>query len=332
MDPIERAIRSALEKGDTLDPVFRKRVYAAAEVALWRSMAAHPTMTTEARHGRIRRLHRHSAEIEDEFTAATEEFVPPHKPITVSATKPRAEAPKRPPRLDSAGIGERRPVPVKRFVGTAPSEGKRRGRLLIYAIFVALLVMLGWLFWTSGILDHWPKQDGSSASNGSSGNSAPRLGNASDESEGWISVFAPADAATIELTGGMAADLRESGASAYVLLNPPGGEPGKAVASIEVGRGLLESFRGKKIVFDIKARASNADGAQISVACELAGMGECQRTRFRLDNQVGDNLVSVQLNDNAPEASGVLSISPHIEGKAGPVEIHSIRVRVSDEQ
>lgn len=331
MDPIEKAIRNALEKGDALDPAFRKRVYASAEVALWRSMAAHPTMTTEARHDRIRKLHRFSAQIEDEFTAATEEFVAPLKSSAAPKAELRGRVPQHQPRPDAARGGEKRPVSVERLAEASPRTGRARVRLLISIVFLALLVMLGWLFWTSGIPDRWTMKDGKSASNGSTSSGAPRLGNASDESEGWISVFTPADAATIELTGGMAADLTGSGPSAYVLLNPPDGAPGKAVASIEVGRGLLESFRGKKIVFDIKARASSANGAQISVACDLAGMGACQRTRFRLDNQVGDNLVSVQLNDNAPEASGVMSISPHIEGEAGPVEIHSIRVRVTDE-
>ncbi len=332
MDPIEKAIRNALEKGDALDASFRKRVYASAEVALWRSMAAHPTMTTEARHDRIRKLHRFSALIEDEFTAAAEEFVPPPRPVAMPKPDLRREASANNYSPDAVVKRQTRPAATEIPATTAPEVRKGRGSFLVYALFVALLMMLGWLFWTSGIPERWSKQDGGSASDASTDSGAPRLGNASDESEGWISVFTPADAAAIELTGGMAADLTGSGPSAYVLLNPPGGEPGKAVASIEVGRGLLERFRGKKIVFDVKARASSPDGAQISVACELAGMGECQRTRFRLDNQVGDNLVSVQLNDNEPEASGVLSISPHIEGKPGPVEIHSIRVRVTDEQ
>ncbi len=331
MDPIERAIRNALEKGDPLDPAFRKRVYASAEVALWRSMAAHPTMTTEARHDRIRKLHRFSAQIEDEFTAATEQMIPPVKPIAVPKSVARNEVSAQRQRVDRVETGGKRGPPAERLVGSKRTANSGRYRFLVAALFVALLVMLGWLFWTSGIPAQWANQDGTGATQAATGNSAPKLGNASDENEGWISVFTPADAATIELAGGMAADLMGSGSSAFVLLKLPDGEPGKAMALVEVGRGLLESFRGKKIIFDIKARAVNAEGAQISVACDLAGMGACQRTRFRLDNQVGDNLVSVQLNDNAPEASGVLSISAHIEGKAEPVEIHSIRVRVTEE-
>jgi hypothetical protein len=332
LDPIERAIRNALEKGDPLDPVFRQRVYASAEVALWRSMAAHASMGAEAKQERINRLHRFSGIIEEEFSSATEEIVVPARPAIEPKLRAQAETLSKQSRPSGPSKTEsRRKIPGN-LTGMSPKRNKRRARRFIFLLFLALAVLLGWLFWTSGILDRWISPNGDVSNASSSDDGVPTLGRASDASEGWVSVFAPSDAASIELADGMSADLTGAGSSAYVLLRYPNGQPGKGIASIEVGRGLLENFRGKKIVFDIKARASNAEGAQISVACDLAGMGECQRTRFRLENQVGDNLVSVQLNDNAPEASGVLSISPHVEGKSGPVEIHSIRVRIADEQ
>ena len=331
LDPIEKAIRNALEKGDPLDPAFRKRVYASAEVALSRSMAAHTTMGKDAKDERIRKLHRFSALIEDEFAPATEDVelpaIQPPLPMSDFGTETLQQE----PRLRSSEHKQMQRPQAERPMGKAQRAAKSRTNLLIYTLFLALLAMLGWLFWTSGIPERWSSVGGGNTQASPKASGAPKLGNASDESEGWISVFAAADAATIELTGGMAAELTGSGSTAYVLLRPPGGQPGKAVATIEVGRGLLETFSGKKIVFDIRAKASSAEGAQISIVCELAGMGECQRTRFRLDNQLSDNLVSVQLNDKAPEASGVLSISPHIEGKAEPVEIHSIRVREAAE-
>jgi hypothetical protein len=332
LDPIERAIRNALEKGDPLDPVFRQRVYASAEVALWRSMAAHASMTAGAKQERMNKLHRYASVIEEEFTAATEEIVAPQRPAVETRRRPQADTLSRQFRPETDAKRNSARAATGNASGIKGNQNKRRMRLFIYLLFLALAILLGWLFWTSGILDRWTSPNGNASASSAGGDGVPTLGKASDESEGWVSVFAPSDAASIELADGMSADLKGTGSSAFVLLKAPDGQPGNGVASIEVGRGLLENFRGKKIIFDIKAKAGNVEGAQISVACDLAGMGQCQRTRFRLDNQVGDNLVSVQLNDNAPEASGILAISPHVEGNGGPVEIHSIRVRVADEQ
>lgn len=339
MDPIEKAIRNALEKGDALDPAFRQRVYVSAEHALARSLAAHAAMAPADKHARIEKLRRIASQIEHEFTPATEPMLSPQSVSGEESWRVRPEPQRAQQTVETPVQAVRAKKNLREapedLVGVSAKSNRRLSRLFIFITTLAMIIMLGWLLWTSGIFDKPNDDSGNPAevetSESSSDNAAPRLGAASDAEEGWISVFAPSDAAAIDLSGGLSADLKGTGQTAYVLLTAPEGQSGKSAASIEIGRGLLESLRGKKVVFDIKSKAGDIAGSQMSVACDLAGMGECQRTRFQLESQLMDNLVSVQLGDIAPEASGVLTISPSMEGKGSPIEIHSIRVRIADE-
>lgn len=79
MDPIEKAIRSALEKGDSDDPEFRERVYQAVRGALDRAIQANPQLTVERAIARRKSLQEKIAEIESEFAPA----LPPEDPVKI---------------------------------------------------------------------------------------------------------------------------------------------------------------------------------------------------------------------------------------------------------
>lgn len=70
MDAIERAIRSAFEKGDAEDRSFRERVYRKAFAALDRGIMASKGLTVEAAMNRRKALQAKIAEIESEFIPA----------------------------------------------------------------------------------------------------------------------------------------------------------------------------------------------------------------------------------------------------------------------
>lgn len=70
MDPIERAIRSAFEKGDADDKAFRERVYRKAFAALDRGIQANPNLTVESAIKRRKALQAKITEIESEFIPA----------------------------------------------------------------------------------------------------------------------------------------------------------------------------------------------------------------------------------------------------------------------
>jgi hypothetical protein len=335
MDPIEKAIRNALEKGDPLDPVFRERVYHSAEQALSKSLAIHQAMDPAERHARIERLRRVAASIEEEFAPAVEPERPAPSPAP-ARVEPEPE-PYRPPSPAPAPDPDRMilsPQPVKQ---TAKRTGSRKpGPLIgifVFVTFFALVVMFGWVIWSSGILDVFRDGGtiGGSASTASNSGGNPGDLGARDPEEGWVSVFSPADAAALDTSTGVSAELNGSGNEAFVLLKP-GEQSGRdGAVIIEFGKGLLDTFRGKNILINIEARATTDDVVQMSVGCDLAGAGTCQRTRFGLENQVTDNLLSVKLDDVSPEASGSISIVPDIDGKGRAIELYSIRVRADED-
>jgi hypothetical protein len=333
MDPIEKAIRNALEKGDPLNPGFRERVYHSAEQALSKSLAMHQGMDPADRHARIERLRRIAASIEQEFEPAVE----PERTLAHPVRQEPEPEPYRPPSPAPAADPDRMILsthPVKR--ASKRTGSRKPGPLIgifVFVTFFALVVMFGWVIWSSSIIDVFRDGGtiGGSPSNVSNSGGNPGDLGARDPEEGWVSVFSPADAGALDTSNGVSAELNGSGNEAYVLLKPGEQSARDGAVSVEFGKGLLETFRGKNILINIEARATTDEIVQMSVGCDLAGAGSCQRTRFGLENQVTDNLLSVKLDDVSPEASGSISIIPDIDGKSRAIELYSIRVRADED-
>lgn len=96
MDPIEKAIRNAFEKGNAEDRAFREKVYRSAFAALDRVLQANPNVTVEAAIGRRKAVQAKITEIESEFLPAVPEVtLPPENiaPAGNGAPDPRVEAP-----------------------------------------------------------------------------------------------------------------------------------------------------------------------------------------------------------------------------------------------
>ena len=87
---IEKAIRSAFEKGDAEDKSFREKVYRSAFAALDRALQQNPNVTVEVAIRRRKALQAQITEIESEFIAAA----PPAAPVPPAVTLERdAERP-----------------------------------------------------------------------------------------------------------------------------------------------------------------------------------------------------------------------------------------------
>ena len=67
MDPIETAIRNALQKGNAEDRAFREKVYRSAFAALERATQAQPNLTVEVAIKRRKSLQARITSIESEF-------------------------------------------------------------------------------------------------------------------------------------------------------------------------------------------------------------------------------------------------------------------------
>lgn len=85
MNPIEKTIRSALEKGDAGDRSFREKVYRSVHAALERGIANNPQLDDETIGQRRRMLKASISTVESEFVVAT-------LPIEDAETPSRAES------------------------------------------------------------------------------------------------------------------------------------------------------------------------------------------------------------------------------------------------
>ena len=70
MDPVEKAIRNALEKGNAEDRAFREKVYRSAFAALDRAAQSRPELTVEAAIKRRQNLQAKITSIESEYLPA----------------------------------------------------------------------------------------------------------------------------------------------------------------------------------------------------------------------------------------------------------------------
>ncbi|MBZ9762072.1 hypothetical protein LB553_14480 [Mesorhizobium sp. CA8] len=116
MDPIEKAIRNAFEKGNAEDRAFREKVYRSAFAALDRVLQANPNVTVEAAISRRKAVQAKITEIESEFLPAVPEVtLPPENvaPAGNGAPDPHVEAP-----AESAAPAVDAPLPPSQ---TAPS-------------------------------------------------------------------------------------------------------------------------------------------------------------------------------------------------------------------
>ncbi|MDX8526052.1 hypothetical protein RFM68_16240 [Mesorhizobium sp. MSK_1335] len=116
MDPIEKAIRNAFEKGNAEDRAFREKVYRSAFAALDRVLQANPNVTVEAAISRRKAVQAKITEIESEFLPAVPDVtLPPENvaPAGNGAPGPRVDEP-----VASAAPSVDAPLPPSQ---TAPS-------------------------------------------------------------------------------------------------------------------------------------------------------------------------------------------------------------------
>lgn len=329
MDPIEKAIRAALEKGDQGNAAFRRRIYDSANAALLRSLSTKLELDDTSKQARLNRLSKIVTSIETEFTPASS-VVPEYRaPIVKTRTAPVSEPTYTSdqntnydaPALDPRASGIRSSAQENDFDEPNTSIWRRLALVLVTIAIMVLLVLFGWTAWNSGAFDNSASTAAPDASAGPA-----RLGSNLAADENWITVFEPTDVASVQVSDGLTAELQGAGAEAKLMIISDD-KNSQSEASFEVGRGILETLRGKKVIFNIRAKTIDGANSQIAVTCSLAGLGDCQRLRFRLDGQLTENLVALQLADVAPEASGTLILAPNIDKTGNPVELISISVR-----
>ena len=358
MDPIEKAIRAALEKGDASDPKHRERVYLSALSALERSLKSHPDLPAETAANRREALRKRIRAIETEFRPALETGPEPQPPAdeTVAAPEPRVEAaPAAAPEAESetdfvsqlrvTRTDEEGGIPAASAAGPEPESGlpqgrrrKRRpfARLLTVSLLAVFVAMGIWWLYSSQALLPLSVRDGAvpnppvqlredefkPAEPGTAGSlgALPQAGS-------WITVFTPDDPTTVTAPSGTTVDVSGEASDKALRITPSATD---SAAVFDLGEGILSQLAGKRVTFDINAAAPEGESTQMSIRCSLAELGDCGRKRFDVEASRSDFLFEIDLPDRAPGSFGSISLTPDIAQGRKPVDIFSIRVFIPD--
>lgn len=358
LDPIEKAVRNALEKGQAGDSAFRRRVYDSAGAALDRAMAANAAITPELKAVRRQRLAAVIASIEAEFAPAIEPDLPPapepvvhvpsvaHDGEVAHEVLPVDHGRQEPSFAPGGDDGARAAESVIAAAPAGKAAGQRASRkssanngiaaqaarLFTFLTLLVVFLVAGWAMYEAGLFGGdqpgerpKPPEQGD-VEKGEPAQPVKPAVPGDQGSRDWIIVFSPRDAATVMAPTGADAEIIGTGADQVLRIRSSNGEAG---IIFDVGEGILDGLSGKTAVFEIAARAEEGKPTQMSVTCDFAELGECGRKRFQAGNETGTFLFEVVFPAVAAGAAGTITIVSDIDGGGKAVDILGINVAES---
>jgi hypothetical protein len=347
LDPIEKAIRNALAKGNADDRAFREKVYRSAFAALQKALDANPNVNAEVADHRRRALSARISEIESEFIPAIEPVAaPPPSPAAQRAASQPAPAPSSPSdtglaldeddrALHRSHVHARARTRAEHEAETVrvrsrPVTNRRGLRWGVTTAAAAIAVGLGW--WIAhdiGILGGADRQVVATAPSNAQPPAAaepqapPRasLSQSDVMSDDWIAVFEPTDALDVTAASGATAELRDDDNGPFIRVTAPAG----GTVTFSVGPGLMANLSGRRAIFAIVASAEDEQETEFLVECDFSGISDCGRRRYLAGQTRSDFLFETELATGATSA-GTISINPDISGQGKALEIRAIRV------
>lgn len=334
LDAIEKAIRTAFEKGDPSQRAYREKVYRSAFAALERALHANPNMTEAVAVRRREALSAKISEIETEFLPAVQPVqpAPAVPPVTqpMRSTAPAASEPSFEPVVtarerdfqaaDDGGYDDSIEPPSYDGYGR---PGRRRswlGPVLGLVVLAAVGVGAWWLLAT-GVADRQSAPPPQTAEEDAPAEPPPAIGGV-DNLEDWISIFDPSDPTTVTAPGDTSAEIMEDEGEQFIRITS--GASGSPVL-FDVGQGVLEQVAGRRAVFNVLAQVEEGE-TQISIECSFGELGDCGRKRYAVGVTREEFLFEIDLPSAEPGAGGTIAINPDIENGGRSVDIYAIRV------
>ena len=328
MDPFEKAIRNAFEKGDPSQRAFREKVYHSAFAALERALQNNAGITPDAAARRRQLLSDRISQIESEFIPAVAPSVgvDPVRP-------PSAGQPEAPTLGGMERRGAQRPrqpaadeIEPPSYGKYAPRQRKRRPWLsLVVTIVVLAALGIGawWMFFTPGegpgrFIPPMESEDFSPTEP-----STPPPALAGDDLGDWLVIFEPNDASTVNAPGDSRAEIAEDEDERFMRITS--GSSGAPIL-FDVRQSVLEQIAGRRAVFNIVAKVDDGGETQMSVECSLGELGDCGRKRYAVGVNSEEFLFEIDLPPVEPGAGGTIAINPDVEGQGRAVDIIAIRV------
>ncbi|MBX3570558.1 MAG: hypothetical protein KF914_21045 [Rhizobiaceae bacterium] len=219
-----------------------------------------------------------------------------------------------------------------------PRRPRRRRRpfvwMFIAATVVAAVGLGGWFAAGTGLFLSREERDGSVPNPPPAGEESyipedeepPVLSSEPDSQRDWIAIFSPRDAQAVSAPTGTRAEAMQDDSGSFLRITSGGA--GEAV-SFDVGQGVLERIAGRKVTFDIVARAADEAGTEMAVDCNFGELGDCGRKRYALNYDQGDYLFELSLPAARPGAGGAIAINPDFSNGGKAVDIYEIKVSLS---
>ena len=143
-------------------------------------------------------------------------------------------------------------------------------------------------------------------------------------------IFGPDNPGDLVVDPTIKADINGQGPLARLRIEPAPSVTGEEAVVFSIGEGILQQVAGKKAVFDIVAAADKGRPTQVSVLCDFAGLGDCGRKRYQIDDATSDNLFQIEFPSGSPQGAGQIILNPDVDGKGRALEIYAIKVRVAN--
>ena len=171
-----------------------------------------------------------------------------------------------------------------------------------------------------------PEEPADEAENDGGGVGNPARPGEIDEQRNWITVFTPEDPSLANAPSDASAEVADDDFGSFLRIRS--GAAGSAVV-FDVGQGVLEQIAGKKVVFEIVARAEDGKPTQMSVTCDLGALGDCGRKRYDVVAERAEYLWELTLPAARPGDGGTISVVSDLENQGKAVQIYEIRTAIS---
>ncbi len=277
----------------------------------------------------------------------------PHVEVAVDRPAPRAPevaAPRLDPALDPAVSAPQVSEPVldRQASTSAPAGGfdipsqsepnvdpeRRRPWAMMFVVvtFIALFSIGGWWAYTTGLFSDIdtgvpnppPAGEGEDFDPGEEDLRPP---GEVDPAREWIPVFTTDDPTLVSAPGGTTAEVMEADGGKFLRIRS---STSGAAVIFDVGQGVLERLAGRKVTFDIVARAADeGQETQISVICNFGELGDCGRKRYAVGITRADYLFEMELPAKQPGSAGTIAITSDIEGRGRAIDIFEIKASIS---
>ncbi|WP_343314881.1 hypothetical protein AAIB41_15215 [Brucella sp. BE17] len=344
MDNIERAIRNALAKVDVHNVSSRQRIYESAWSAHERALVGNAALDDAQKEQRRQKLKDAISKVEQEMRAVGSDFVEPALDApqkddvfledaladdiatldTGALRSQQAQWDLEDKKRAGADLGYQSGVSRKEMRKRNSEKKKNRSPLFRYGVPVLLLLaalVIGYSLYSS-FTDLSRRPSNSVAAGGA--DMAPLKEGQEPGDETWITIYQPSEATRITAQGRATAEILRDGARSFARITSPDAD---TTITFDVGEGILDQLAGRKATFDIIAKAEDGELTQMSISCNFAGLGDCGRRRYDVNQTMSDFLFDVDFASGTKAGgAGTIAITSDVAGTGKPVDIYEIRV------